>query len=348
MNDLSKRCGPWLALAAVVVLMAKRCPAQPAQRDDRAEAQVQAVTEPQPTVPSKGIPTLGGRYFWTDLLLFHDWRIQRNAFTGHCRLLSEDNDRLAWGSFAECRKTLDTIKRQRNLEPMSGRAVILLHGLADPRRNMGGMKDYLEKTGHYTVLNFTYASTQGGVGKHAAALARVMDNLDGIDEVNFVAHSLGNLVIRHYLGDQTDETSGRLPDPRIKRFVMLGPPNRGAHLAVRFANNGVFRFFTGTSGEQLGRKWGELQAKLAIPASEFGIIAGGKFAGRGGNPLIEGDDDFIVGVEETRLAGARDFIVLPVIHATMMNDRRVRQCTLRFLEQGCFISEEKRHPITEK
>ena len=37
--------------------------------------------------------------------------------------------------------------------------------------------------------------------------------------------SLGNLVIRHYYGDMADPTGSRRPDPRLKRIVMLGPPN---------------------------------------------------------------------------------------------------------------------------
>jgi pimeloyl-ACP methyl ester carboxylesterase len=262
-------------------------------------------------------------------------------------LLDERNRRQAWGTFAGCKTKLDALRQHYDLKPMSGRVVILLHGLADPRKNMGGLQEYLEETGLFTVLNFTYASTQGGVGEHAAALASVMENLHGVEEVSFVAHSLGNLVVRHYLADQTDEATGQQPDPRIQRIVMLAPPNRGAHLAERFGGNGVYRFFAGASGEQLGEKWQELEAKLATPRCQFGIIAGGRFGGTGGNPLIDGDDDFVVGVEETRLAGARDFVVLPVIHATMMNDTRVRECTLRFLEHGYFVSEAERNPIVD-
>jgi pimeloyl-ACP methyl ester carboxylesterase len=334
-----------LALALVASAEWSPAVALPPVGESRPEQHAQS--ESVVDTPSDGAPTLGGRIFWTDRLLFHDWRIQRNALFGHCRLLDPDNRRHAWGSFDSCRHTLESIKRQRQLPPMRGRAIVLLHGLADPRQNLKGIKTYLEGTGRFTVLNFTYASTQGGVGAHAAALASVIENLEGIEEINFVAHSLGNIVVRHYLRDQTDQVSGRGPDPRIKRMVMLGPPNRGAHLAERFGGNGIYRFFTGPSGEQLGARWQELEAKLATPACQFGIIAGGSFARSQGNPLIEGDDDFVVGVEETRLPGARDFIVLPVLHATMMNDRRVRECTLRFLEEGHFVSEQTRQPILE-
>jgi pimeloyl-ACP methyl ester carboxylesterase len=194
------------------------------------------------------------------------------------------------------------------------------------------------------VFNLAYASTRGDVGQHAAALDRVIQRLDGIEEINFVAHSLGNLVIRHYFRDQT--ASGRGPDVRIKRIVMLGPPNQGAQLAKRMGRNGLFEFFAGASGQQLAAKWDELQSKLAIPTCEFGIIAGGIGTTNGRNPLIQGDDDFVVRVDETRLAGARDFAVLPVIHTIMMNDPKVMEYTARFLEHGYFISEDERQPIT--
>ena len=55
--------------------------------------------------------------------------------------------------------------------------------------------------GGYEVFNVTYPSTRDDIGEHARSLAHIIDNLDGIEEVNFVAHSMGNIVIRHYLGD---------------------------------------------------------------------------------------------------------------------------------------------------
>ena len=44
------------------------------------------------------MPTLGGKQFWADELFFHQWRIQRNVFTGHCRLLDEHDLRHASGT----------------------------------------------------------------------------------------------------------------------------------------------------------------------------------------------------------------------------------------------------------
>ena len=79
--------------------------------------------------------------------------------------------------------------------------------------------------------------------------------------------------------------------------------------------------------------------------AQFGIIAGGRGGPRGYNPLLAGDNDFLVDVASTRLPGAADFVVLPVSHAFMMVHPLVQQYTLRFLETGHFISPERAQPI---
>jgi hypothetical protein len=188
------------------------------------------------------------------------------------------------------------------------------------------------------VFNVSYPSTRASIDVHARRLRGILAKLDGISEINFVAHSLGNLVIRYYLGD------GR-PDPRIRRMVMLGPPNNGARLAELAGHNELFDLVAGKSGVQLARHWNELAAKLATPAGEFGIIAGGRNQPRGFNPALEGDNDWIVDVESTRLAGASDFAILPVWHALLMDDPQVQEYTLRFLQNGYFVSGAARDPI---
>ncbi len=291
------------------------------------------------------IPTMGGLQFWGDELFFHQWRIQRNSAIGQCRLLDGDNVQHAFGSYEHCLDVLNRIQRRQRLPPMKGKAVVLLHGMACSRAKMAPLAAYLHDRGGYAAFNVSYPSTQRDVAAHARALKHILDHLDGIEEINFVGHSLGNIVIRHYLADATDPAAGRRPDRRIKRFVMLGPPNHGSAMAQAAAFTGVFAAVAGPPGIELGLDWRELEGKLATPDFPFGIIAGGKGNRCGFNALLLGDNDGIISVETTRLAGAADFALVPVFHHFLPDDAKVQEYTLRFFQHGYFISPRQRQPI---
>jgi hypothetical protein len=219
----------WMALTLLVLLTGllwgtrqseAAQPDQPAPDDD-----------PAPwNIPS---PTLGGLQTWTDELVFRDWRIQRQSITGHYRLLDDRNHRRAWGTFDQCRARLDELKQQLELPPVRGTVVLVLHGLIRSRNSMTPMVEALRdasKTGQapgihapepvpfsernvWTVMNVSYASTRDGIDGHAESLGRVVDNLDPeVTEIHFVAHSLGNLVLRRYLFDCDTGRDGRQPD----------------------------------------------------------------------------------------------------------------------------------------
>jgi pimeloyl-ACP methyl ester carboxylesterase len=296
--------------------------------------------------PNLKAPTFGGKFYWTDELVYFDWRIQRHAENGHYRLIDQEGKRHAWGTFDECRSRLETIKREQNLPPLSGKVVLVLHGLVRSRTSGSNMVEYIGQNSTYTAMTVGYASTQADVASHAKALARVVENLgDKVEEISFVAHSLGNIVIRHYLADQADAANGRRPDPRIKRIVMVGPPNNGARMAEIFGRNSVFERIVGQSGQAIASHWQDLAKHLAVPQVEFGIIAGGRRDEEGYNPLLLGDDDLILSVEETKLKGARDFLVVEGLHAFLMSYEDVHKSALRFLEYGYFVAEDKRQPL---
>ncbi|MHC4398093.1 MAG: lipase family alpha/beta hydrolase [Planctomycetota bacterium] len=306
------------------------------------------VDEPTYLDESVPVPTMGGLQFWADEVFFHRWRIQRNAVTGHYRLLDGNFLRHAWGSYEHCRARLEAIKNDRQLPPMRGKAVIVLHGLTDTRIAMARLCKYLESTGTYTALNVAYPSTRGSVAEHARSLRKIIENLDGIEEINFVGHSMGNIVIRHYLAGQDGGGSGRLPDPRIKRFVMLGPPNHGSAAATRFADNKLVGAVLGESSQELGPHWIWLESELVTPQCEFGIIAGGLGNEEGFNPLIPGDDDGVVTVASTRLAGASDYVRLPLLHPLLPLSSQAMKYALQFLDRGYFVSPGERRPIVEE
>lgn len=289
--------------------------------------------------------TLGGVQLWGDELFFHDWRIQRNVLTGHCRLLDGEDRRFAWGSFEQCQTKLEEIKRERNLPPMHGRAVVLLHGLGAFRATMTPLADYLAADGDVTIINVSYPSTRGEMKQHARALGCIVKHLDGIETIDFVGHSMGNLVIRHFLGDITDLATGLPADARIRRFVMIAPPNHGAEKAEEWSDSALFQTVLGTSAVQLGAGWPEVEKHLAVPACEFGIIAGGKGNHEGFTSGINGDDDGLISVATTKLAGACDYQLIPQRHTLLLFDREVLRYTARFFRRGYFVSPERQHPL---
>ncbi|MEE2685201.1 MAG: alpha/beta fold hydrolase [Planctomycetota bacterium] len=284
--------------------------------------------------------TLGGKQFWTDYLVQHQWRIQRNEVTNHYRLLNDDNYRHAWGTFQQCKKSLLEIDTKKNLPEVKGKVVLLLHGLGRSRGSMEELHKHLDQRAGLTAISLSYASTRASIEQHAQALSSVIKNIPQASEIHFVGHSMGNLVIRYYLSAEDN------PDPRIRRIVMLAPPNQGSALATLFKDNHLFQIFWGTSGEQIAVNWDELAKKLATPECEFGIIAGGTIKSLFSNPFIKGEDDLVLRVEETRLEGARDFAIVPSYHGRIMNHAQTKEYTSRFLEKGHFISELRRTPIT--
>jgi pimeloyl-ACP methyl ester carboxylesterase len=295
--------------------------------------------------------TLGGKQFWADVLCFHQWRIQRSVVTEHYRLLDEHDVRYAWGTFDHCRERLDEIKRERKLAPMSGRVVLALHGMFRNRSAFARLRERIEAHGGCQVLCLNYPSTRGSIADYAKSLASVVENLHGVERIDFVAHSLGNLVVRHYLADVLAADTRRAVDKRITRMVMLGPPNHAPQRAKLWTDSawgsGLYFMALPHTGRELTHDWEKLEAGMATPPFEFGILAGGRGNNDGWHSGLEGDDDGTVTVAETRLAGAHDFLVVPVRHTFLPSDDRCIELVQRFLDHGYFVDAEHRQPIDE-
>jgi len=275
--------------------------------------------------------TMGGKQFWGDVQFYHGWRIQQNVvFKDHYRLLDCDNYRQAKGSLDDCRTALEDIKQSQHLPPMSGKAVILVHGLLGNASHLSEMKKDVEKAG-YLAVPFTYPSTQLTISEASEYLTQVMDSLKGVEEFNFVGHSLGGLVIRSYLAEH--------PNEHVKRVVLVGVPNNGAHLADIGEGRWIWEKIGGPAGQQLVTSPEGFIASLPAPSCEFAIIAGGRGDEKGYNPLIPGDDDGTVAVSSTQLKGNMDFAVVREIHKDLPDNEEVRKQILSFLEKGKLRSE---------
>jgi len=92
----------------------------------------------------------------------------------------------------------------------------------------------------------------------------------------------------------------------------------------------------GPAGRQLGK--GEDSVPLALGPAEFelGVIAGNRSIDPITSAVLENPDDGRVSVEDTKLDGMNDFVVVEHSHAFMMRMRRPIELTIRFLNNGSF------------
>ena len=279
------------------------------------------------------LPTLGGAQFWTDYQWRRGWRIQQNAVSGHWRLIDDRNVRMVWGNYAACEHRLNTAVPDRSIQ--ASRVVILMHGLMRSWRSMQPLERPLEVELDAEAIGFEYASGRRAIADHAAALRQFVAGLPPEVPIDFVGHSMGNIVLRHAIADW-QAAGDRATLDRIEHIVMLGPPNQGAAIARQLGRTGLFAAITGDSGMSLGPNWEEFETHLAIPHCPFGIIAGRIPETSWQNPLVDGASDLVVSVEETRLEGAADFLEVPRMHSFLMQDPQVQTAVAHFLRKGRF------------
>lgn len=272
---------------------------------------------------------------WTDYVIQSDWRIQRHERLGHYRLLDPRNRRIANGTLEHCYCRLQQLKRNGQIAPMQGHAVILLHGLSGTRGLMSEMERKLEAQG-FCVINFGYASTKACVQELTVGLESVLRNLDGVHSVSFVGHSLGNLIVRHMLF--RFEYLGLEPPVAFHRMVMISPPNQGAHLADTLGQRRIVKLLRIKVIDQLAPHvgWDDLNRQMVVPNFEFGILAGGRGNDRGYFCCLPGDDDGLLTVRTYYLPGVTDYEQVGGLHQLLPKNDLAIEATIHFLKCGHF------------
>jgi len=117
---------------------------------------------------------------------------------------------------------------------------------------------------------------------------------------------------------------------------MLGPPNQGSEAVEGLGGVPGFDWLNGPAGRQLGKGDNSVPLQLGPADFELGIIAGNRTIDPITSSVLENPDDGRVSVEDTRLDGMDDFVVVEHSHAFMMRMREPIELTIRFLKTGTF------------
>lgn len=206
--------------------------------------------------------------------------------------------------------------------------VVLLHGLAKSDRDMAKIAHKLSEEGYKTV-NFDYQSTSGTIEKLSnSVISSSLKRCGNFEQVHFVTHSMGGLLVRHYLAQSTID--------RLGRVVMLGPPNKGSEAVDVYRNFPGFSTIGGLAGLQLGTGKMSIPKKLGSVDFDLGIIAGTRSVNLILSSILPGKDDGKVTVESTKVDGMDDHIAMPVTHPFMMKNKYVIKQVIHYLKTGKF------------
>lgn len=222
------------------------------------------------------------------------------------------------------------------MNPAAGEAVVCVHGLWLSGFAVRYWRTHLARAG-YATHAFSYPSVRGSLAQNAAALARHVEALPQ-PVVHLVGHSLGGVTVLAMLHAR----AWRLAGKTLGRVVLVGAPLQGSHAGRALVGGNHGRRVLGRFGDALaGRALKDWLASRVppVPAEvEIGVIAGDASVGLGRivAPDLRRPHDGTVSVEETRLDGVREHLVLPVGHTAMLVSPQVTRRIVRFIAQGSF------------
>lgn len=199
--------------------------------------------------------------------------------------------------------------------------VILVHGLWLNGPSMAPLGWRLARNG-YVISRFSYWSVLRGLDQNVERLIQFCRKFES-DRLYLVGHSLGGVLIMAAIARGL----------KVHRAVLMGIPYRGSASADGLARVAIGRKILGrTLSDWLRREKPAYEGQ-----AEIGVLAGDRSVGLGKMiSQLALPNDGVVCLEETRIAGATDSVVLPVFHTAMPFSPLSARAVATFLKKGRF------------
>lgn len=274
--------------------------------------------------------TCGGSHFWEDVFFYQKWRIQRNYINKKCRLLDNWDISRHEGSFEECRKAFIKYIEAYEIGRQKGKMIVMIPGLGESKNIFKPLwREALKYNFMAAAVN--YPSTQKGIGGHVRQLEFFMNHLEDVEEVYFVTHGAGSIILRALLTLNSDWRN-RL---KMGRIVEVEPLNHGSRLLTKLGRNRFFGFILGPMATELDP--GKIEQLPQLPSAiETGIVLNSNwtvklaelFTGtRMPSPTAESEKAF------TR---AKEVVKLSQHRRNIFNNKEICAGVVRFLKDGKF------------
>jgi pimeloyl-ACP methyl ester carboxylesterase len=206
--------------------------------------------------------------------------------------------------------------------------LICIHGFLAKSMNMYFMKKNFKKN-NWDVINWDYNGRAKNIEEHAKDLVKSLQDCaekKPNEPINFIAHSMGGLVLRAVLNDPACPIEAKLG-----KVVLLAPPNKGS-LVGRYLNKYLFcrKIAKDKAGSQLMEKESfEYLGPFPHPKERILVISGNLSF----NPLFHKPNDGLVSVDETFLDTPHEHIIIPRGHITMVFSKKVFCLAKDFFEK---------------
>ena len=210
---------------------------------------------------------------------------------------------------------------------LSDRPVMLVHGVLTNGMEMTLLRRRLRRQG-FAPRQFSYHSRHLTVAENARVLADALADWRDQAVVDFVAYSLGGLVLARFFAQQAWPVPGRV--------VLLGVPLRGSEVAAELARRRFGRWLLGQSLTD-----GLLGGTPAWPRQRETLMIAGRLPYGLGYVAtlgrLRGPSDGVVRVAETDDPTIIYRQVLPVTHSSLLLSSRVAWATGQFLREGTVV-----------
>ncbi len=217
--------------------------------------------------------------------------------------------------------------------------VITFHGIYGEDKDLEKIAETLKENG-YSGVNIQYPTTEGTIEEITEKYIsgeikyysdyvkkenerRKKENLPEI-KIHFVVHSLGSVILRHYLKNNSIEHMGKV--------VFLSPPSHGSHLAdLRIVSlmNGTL----GAAASQFKTFPDSFVNHLGRPHYNCYVLMGNKSNNFFYSWIIPGTDDGMVPFNTAKLSGCKYRTIENTTHTSILSDKRTLKEIVDYLEK---------------
>ncbi len=196
---------------------------------------------------------------------------------------------------------------------------LFVHGMGRTPLSGWPMLWRLKRSG-FTTRTFAYMTSMENFARIKARLVARITALAAKGDYLLVGHSLGGVLLRDAINALPQGT--RLP----RRLYLLGSPITPARLAIKLANNFIYRMTTGDCGQMLGSttRMAEI-GSVTIPTVS---ILGTRGFSHTQGPFRDEANDGVVAVSEAAANWIADEVHIPCVHTWLPGSRRVAELIL--------------------